>query len=497
VIANISSPIYSLLFTLLTLLTLTAPAGAGDNGRPASDSTLSEEAVAVLYRPVETKTTDLNRDTRTIRILVHYGRTEFFVANGRPFGVEYELFSEYEKYLNKNRDKHSPKITLSFIPVRFDELIPFLLEGKGDVAAGLLTVTEKRKEQAAFTQAYLRNVNEVLVAYSGAAKPKTLQDLAGKTVHLLRGSSFVHHLDVLNRSFSASGLPPIEALEMPASANVDDILEMVNAGIFQYTFADNFVADLWSHVLPNVRVIGKVILHRGGDIAWAVRPDNPGLLKSLNDFLEYEKHRLQPHIDQVWKKYFVDTRLISNPLDMESFGRVKLVSPHFREAAAKNKLDWLMMMAQGYQESELDQGVRSPRGAIGIMQLLPGTAKSVGYGDISSARSNISAGVTYLGFIRRTYFNETEISPEARVDFALAAYNAGPNRIQGFRLEARKRGLNPNVWFNNVERVALDKIGEETVRYVANVNKYYIAYRMSHYLDEHKLDLSSPGPGGK
>jgi membrane-bound lytic murein transglycosylase MltF len=143
-----------------------------------------------------------------------------------------------------------------------------------------------------------------------------------------------------------------------------------------------------------------------------------------------------------------------------------------------------MVMAQGYQESELNQNRKSPRGALGVMQLLPSTAKSVGFSDIRTARNNIAAGVAYLDWIRKNYFNEPDIPAEARVDFSLAAYNAGPLRIQSLRHEAKKRGLNPNLWFNNVERVALDKIGEEPVRYVSNINRYYIAYRMSHEIEK-------------
>jgi ABC-type amino acid transport substrate-binding protein len=201
----VRSSIGFVFLVFLPLLLVTAHSPAQDIGaKPghdslASDPALNEEAAAVLYRPLETKVLDLDPNTRTIRILVHYGRTEFFVANGKPYGIEYETFSEYEKYLNRNGDKHSSKIGMVFIPVRFEDLIPYLLEGKGDIAAGLLTVTEERKEKAAFTTPYLHDVEEVLVAHSAAPKPKSLDDLSGKTVQVLRGSSFVQHLNTVNR----------------------------------------------------------------------------------------------------------------------------------------------------------------------------------------------------------------------------------------------------------------------------------------------------------
>jgi membrane-bound lytic murein transglycosylase MltF len=461
---------------------------AGAAGQP--DPWLNEEAAAVLYRPTERRTADLNEATRTIRVLVHYGRTEFFVANGSPRGLEYEALYEYERFLNRKLHKKKSKITLTFIPVKFDELIPRLIEGKGDIAAGLMTVTEERKRKVAFTAPYIENVSEVLVGHAGAPLPSAVNDLSGKKVHVLRGSSFVQHLRPINGQLAAAGRAPIQIVEMPASTNADDILEMVNAGMFEYTVVDNFVADVWSRILPNIRVAGNVTIAKEGSIAWAVRHNNPELRQSLNAFIDYAGKHLHGRIGEVMRRYFKDTKFLTNPLKQEAFGRVKELSPFFKEASSRNKFDWLMMVAQGYQESQLDQNTVSPKGAIGIMQVLPATGKSVGFSDIRTARNNISAGVAYLDWIRKNYFNDRAIPADARVDFALAAYNAGPLRIESMRRIAKKRGLNPNIWFGNVERVALDKIGEEPVRYVANINRYYIAYRMGHEIEKERLGLA-------
>jgi membrane-bound lytic murein transglycosylase MltF len=449
----------------------------------------AKEVSPILYRPVKKNLADLAPDTRTIRVLVQYSKSGFFVANGRPYGLEYEAFAEYEKHLNKKHSKHTPKIVITFVPVHFEDLIPFLLDGKGDIAAGQITITKERLQRVAFTSPYIRNVQEVLVAYAGALVPQSMEDLSGKTVHVISQSSFVQHLNELNEKFSKAGLPPVNIIETPAIISSSDILEMVNAGIVKYTFADDFMANLWSKVLPDIKIMNDICLNKVGNIAWAVRPDNPNLLESLNRFIDHARHHLKEKTDRMWKDYFKDTKFIKNPLEMEAYALVKSLSPHFKEAGTMNKLDWLMMMAQGYQESGLQQNMHSPSGAIGIMQILPSTAKSVGYKNITTARNNILAGVAYLNYILQNYFTDQEISPDARVDFALAAYNAGPARIDSLRREAKKKGVNPNIWFNNVERVALDKIGEETVRYVANINKYYIAYRMSHELDEHKTDF--------
>ncbi len=452
-----------------------------------------EEISPILYRPVEKNLADLGPNTRNIRVLVQYSRSVFFVANGRPQGWEYEAFAEYEKYLNKKQSKHKPRIGITFIPVKFGDLIPYLLEGKGDIAAGQLTITKDRQHQVAFASPYISDVQEVLVAYVGASTPLSLNELSGKTVHVLSRSSYVPHLNDLNEKLSETGLPQIKIVEMPANISCSDILEMVNAGILEYTFVDDYLAELWSKVLPGIKVLSDICLNKGGDIAWAVRPDNPVLLASLNGFVDYGFKHLKEKGDRIWKSYFKNTKFIKNPLEMEAYGRVKTLSPHFKDAGAMNKLDWLMMMAMGYQESELQQNVRSPSGAIGVMQVHPKTAKSMGYNNISTARNNIMAGVAYINYIRQNHFTDQAIPSDARVDFALAAYNAGPARIQSLRQEAKRKGLNPNIWFNNVERVALDRIGEETFRYVSNINKYYVAYRMSHQLDADKADLLISG----
>ncbi len=139
------------------------------------------------------------------------------------------------------------------------------------------------------------------------------------------------------------------------------------------------------------------------------------------------------------------------------------------------------MAAQAYQESQLDQRKVSPAGAVGIMQVLPSTAsqKPININNVKKVENNIHAGVKYLSFLRKRYFSDPEIAPADRVDFSWAAYNAGPTRIQKLRGKAEERGYNPNKWFNNVEHLASETIGRETVDYVININKYYVSYKFA------------------
>jgi membrane-bound lytic murein transglycosylase MltF len=142
-------------------------------------------------------------------------------------------------------------------------------------------------------------------------------------------------------------------------------------------------------------------------------------------------------------------------------------------------MDFLLMLAQGFQESGLDHTVKSPVGAVGVMQVMPATGKELKVGDIGQLENNVHAGVKYMRFVIDEYYKDEPMDDLNKGLFAFASYNAGPNRMRQLRAEAQKRGLNPNLWFNNVERIASERIGRETVTYVANIYKYYIAYRLS------------------
>ena len=122
------------------------------------------------------------------------------------------------------------------------------------------------------------------------------------------------------------------------------------------------------------------------------------------------------------------------------------------------------MAAQGYQESRLDQSARSPVGAIGVMQVMPATGKDLNVGRHQQLEPNIHAGVKYMRFMMDKYFKDEPMDPLNKTLFAFASYNAGPTRVRQLRDEAAKRGLDPNVWFGNVERIAAEGIGRETVR---------------------------------
>ena len=464
---------------------------APDTASPAVEqgSTLSTEEVAeaqnehsdvLVARVTQKLTGDLDeiRKRRAIRALVSYSRTNFFLDGSQMRGASYELLREYEKQLNAGIKNPAKKLIMVFIPVPFDQLLPALAEGRGDIAVAGLTITPERQKLVDFSVPIAKNVREVVVTHKSVEGIESPDDLSGREVYVRPGSSYVTHLQALNHRFADDGRASVDVLESDPDLTTEDILQLVNAGVLKVTVADEHIAQAWAQVLPDM-VIHDIAIHEGGDLGWAIRKNSPQLKASVDKFIaSNRKGTLLGNI--LFKRYFENTKWISNPTGGEGRSRLDQMADLFQKYGTQYSFDWLALAAQGYQESALDQSKRSSAGAVGVMQLLPSTAadKNVGIRDISKLDNNIHAGAKYLDFLRDRYFKDSSIAAGAQVDFALAAYNAGPARVVQLRTKAEERGLDPNRWFGHVEHVAAEVIGRETVEYVANINKYYIAYKL-------------------
>jgi len=436
---------------------------------------------ALFHRINESFKGDLTQiwERKLIRVLVNYSKTNFFLSGGKPRGFEYELLYEYENYLNKPPMNIQQQIKMVFLPVLFDQLLVALQDGRGDIAAAELTITPEREKYVTFTNPYIPDVREVVVVNSKVKDINTISDLSGQMVYVRRGSSYVTHLKALSELFVQQGRSPLKAVESDRNLVTEDILELVNAGVVSITVADQHLAEAWSEVLPDIVVRQDLQINAGGRIAWAVRKENPELLSHLNDFIkEHRKGSLLGNI--LFKRYYQNSKWIENPLSEQERKKLQNLILLFTKYGNRYEFDWLAIAAQAYQESGLDHNKRSPKGAIGIMQVLPSTAsdKSLNISDIHLLENNIHAGVKYLHFLRDRYFSSPEIEPASRVNLSWAAYNAGPAKINKLRRIAKQRGFDPNKWFFNVEKIAAEVIGRETVTYVANINKYYVAYRL-------------------
>jgi membrane-bound lytic murein transglycosylase MltF len=420
------------------------------------------------------------RRRRLLRVLVSYSKTSFFYDRGVARGFEVEMLREYENFLNRGVSNYD-RVRVFFIPTPFDRLLERLEEGLGDMVAAGLTVTPERERRVDFTEPYLPKVRELVVAHRGADVPATLADLGGREVLARAGSSYVGHLRALSEELVVSGGKPIEVIEADPRLVTEDLLELVNAGVVDLTVADEHLAEAWAEVLPEVVIRDDLVIHSGGSIAWAARKNCPELVASLDAFVrQHKKGSLLGNI--LFKRYYAGSKWIQNPLAESERAKLEGKIVLFQKYAEQYGFDWLALAAQAYQESGLDQSTKSAAGAVGVMQLLPSTAadKSVAVPDIHLLENNVHAGAKYLAFLRDRYFSDPEIEPTARVDFAWAAYNAGPGRVRQLRRKAAERGFDPNKWFFHVEKIAAEEIGRETVDYVANINKYYVAYKLQY-----------------
>lgn len=414
---------------------------------------------------------------RVIRVLTVYSKAFYFTDRFAQRGITYEIFHLFEQELNKKLAKKHLRVQVFFIPVARDQLLPGVVAGKGDIAASNLTITPQREKLVDFSAPTYTDVSEVVV--SGPASPSVsrVEDLAAKDVFVRKSSSYYESLVALNQRFAQQRRPPVNIKLAPEVLEDSDLVEMLNAGLLPLIVMDKHKADFWKQVFPKVTVHDGIALRTGGEIAWAIREGSPQLKAALDEFVARHREGTATG-NTILTRYLKNAKYVKDVASQSERKKFLDLVQYFKDYGDKYQLDWLLMAAQGYQESRLDQSARSPTGAIGVMQVMPATGQQLRVGDISKAQPNIEAGVKYMRLMIDQYFAHEPMADLDKVLFAFASYNAGPRRVAQLRKEAAERGLDPNVWFRNVEHVAADRIGAETVTYVGNIYKYYIAYQL-------------------
>lgn len=414
---------------------------------------------------------------RQIRVLVPYSKTFFFVDRGDQRGMAHDIGRLFESDLNKKLKTKSVRVHVVFQPVARDAFIPALLEGRGDVAIGNFTITPERQSQIDFAAKSRGQVSEIIVTAPGTDAVTTAEDLSGKEVYVRLSSSYHASLLALNERLAAAGKPPVVIRAAPENLESEDILEMVNAGLVKITVIDSHIGEFWKQIFTQIQLHPQATLRTGAEIAVMIRKDSPQLKAALDDFVVRYPEGSQTRV-VLLQQYLKNTKWAKSATAQGELVKFERVVELFRKYSSRYELDYLLMMAQGYQESRLDQGARSHTGAVGVMQLLPTTGSEMKVGDIHQMEPNIHAGVKYLRVLFSKYYQGEPMTQLDKGLFTFAAYNAGPGRVSQLRKATAKRGLDPNVWFNNVELIAAEKIGRETVQYVSNIYKYYLAYSM-------------------
>jgi membrane-bound lytic murein transglycosylase MltF len=442
--------------------------------------------VPQLSRLNRTSTDDLADmlKRRTIRVLTTYAPSTYYIFEGRSYGFEYSLLKDFEKHINRQFPPDRVPTILEFIPVPENLLIPCLQLGIGDMIAAGMRRSSEAVRQVDFSIPYIPSVSEVLITHRKAPAVRSVRDLAGRQIHIQSGWQDSKTLRRIDARLRIHGYPPLRRIPSNGFLASEDMIELVNAGVMDLSIVESHIARVWSKTYPDIVILEFPEISAHIPISWVVRKNNPAFKASLDQFLR-SRQQGSRFGNIYYRQYFKATRLISNTLVSTDHAKFSRYVPLFRKYGSQYGFDWMLLAAVAYQESQMENRRRSHAGAIGLMQVMPTTAgdASVDIENIRDPEQNVHAGTKYLALLRDVYFSSSEFSPEERIRFILAAYNAGPSRIARCRRLAARMGHDDTKWFGNTELAARRLIGNETVRYVSNVSKYYMAYSLGHTME--------------
>jgi membrane-bound lytic murein transglycosylase MltF len=429
---------------------------------------------------------DVMLQRRAIKFYLPYSRSLYFIDKGRERGISADVIREFERWVNRKYAKQLGKrpLTVFAVVATRDKLLADLQSGHADVAVGNVKVLDELLKEIDFA-GLDQNITTAEILVTGPASPAiaSIDDLSGKTVHLREYSSQYLSLKALNERFRKEGKPEAKAVFVPNALEDEDLLEMLNAGLLQAVITDDWRARMWAQVLPKVTVREDIQLRPKTRMGWAIRKNSPKLAAELNEFHAYYAKQ-GGGIPALQRQYMNSIKAMKNATASEDHKRYRALIEVFDKYGKQYNFEPMMLAAQGYQESTLNQDAKSPVGAIGVMQVMPATGAELKVGDIYKAEPNIHAGAKYMDQLMTRYFKDAQFDEQNRTLFAFASYNAGPGNIARMRKETEKRGLDPNQWFNNVEVVTAEKIGIETTTYVRNIFKYYVAYKLATQVQE-------------
>jgi membrane-bound lytic murein transglycosylase MltF len=463
-----------------------------------SSETVREAKSSPLVLPTSfgRRTGDLDEmlKERRIRALVAINPIDFFYSQGKPKGMTYETLEQLQAYVNKKFKTGTSSVKVTFIPLRPDKLGPALRDGIGDVIAQGVVITPGRQQNFAFTTPTKHDVDHIIVTGTELARARTFDDLVGVDIYVNPVTAAYDALMKNNEEREKAGKPTLSVKLADRNLLEDDLVEMVNGGLISATVAMRHRAELWTQVLPKIKVHPQMIVARDGELAWVVRKNNPEFKNLLDEFVE--KHGEGTTFGNVLlRRYLKNTKWVKNSTSAQEMKKFSEYVQYFKKYGSQYSFDYLLIIALGYQESSLDQRKKSPTGAVGIMQVIPkyASAPPINVPDVSKAEKNILAGVRMLNNIVTNYFADPGIDDVNKTFLTFAGYNAGPTRIVRLRKQAAGDGLNPNKWFGNVELEVAKDIGEETVTYVDNIYKYYVAYKLAAESQAERARIKSNG----
>jgi membrane-bound lytic murein transglycosylase MltF len=415
---------------------------------------------------------------RYIRVLVPYSRTFYYVEGLKTHGLAHDLLNLFEKELNDQLHFNPAKVRIIFLPVSREHITQLLMEGHADMIAAGFAITPDREKLVDFSLPTVTGVRDIVVGGPSAPPIKSVRDLSGKKIYVRQNSVYEVSLTKLNDSLKKAGLQPVQIEFTGPFIEAEDVLEMVNADILPYTVISEDLATLWNSVYTNLKVYTNIPVAGSYSFAWAFRKNSPKLKVAVNKFIP--KIMKGSEVGNIlYDKYLKNKTRLTNTQSKQALADLNNFRKLFIRYGDTYSLDWLLLTAQAFQESQLKQETVSHAGAVGVMQVLPKTAAAapINISNVRNAENNIHAGVKYMRYLIDHYVQGNHIDSLNRHLLALAAYNCGPGNMAKLRREAKANGLDENLWFNNVEIMAARHIGRETVQYVSNIYRYYWSYQ--------------------
>jgi membrane-bound lytic murein transglycosylase F len=420
----------------------------------------------------------------SIRVLTRNNSVNYFLYRGRLMGFDYELAEMAARDLGVRLEM--------VVPPRFADLIPWLLEGRGDVIAASMTITPDRQEQIAFTRPYLY-VHEVIVEPADAVEPlRSLEDLTGREIHVQRSTSYYRTLQALQDSVG-----PFTIVEASEELEIEDLVAAVGEGTIPLTVADSHLLDAElayrddvqpAVFLPSLSDPDSEEGAHSNEIAFGTRKHNPELRAFLDRFIAKSYRGLAYNV--IFKRYFQNSAGIRRAKERRA-SETGSLTPYdnlIKKYSKQYNLDWRLMAAQAFRESRFDPQSRSWAGAVGLFQLMPRTAQELGFEDIRAVESNTHAGIRYMSLLLSRA--DQKIPLKHRIRFAVAAYNAGEGHVKDARRLATRMGWDADRWFGQTEKAMLlleqpryhrtarfgYVRGSEVVAYVSRVQLTYDHY---------------------
>jgi len=417
-----------------------------------------------------------------IRVLVPLSNPFFFVDGFKKYGIIPQAISRFQNYLNSDAVASTGFTRVIIVPVSREGILDKLVAGYGDIAVANLTITEERLTKVAFANPVVEGVSEIIVAAGDSPTLSSINDLSGKKVYTRKSSSYYEHLLRLNRKFSSQGKQPVRIELLRDELEDDAVLAMVNEKILPYVVIDHRKIEWWRNNYTNVVSYPDIRIDENGKIAWALRKDSPQLLKLASGFSKLYRANLfdSSLIKKETEKEVVSVRCMKE----QPLTKFLTYYPLFERVANEYELPPLLLAAIAFEMSGFDETKVDANGKKGMMQLAPFIAREMmvdfdGAEALDEVEFNLTATARYFAYLRENYFTDVADNSFTMMNFVVAAYLNGPEKISTMRFVTSHMGMNDSTWFGGVNVTVARLIGRETVRQVRNIVFSYIVYEMA------------------